>query len=204
MWTIFRKHFWLLFVWGLIFGAVAVGISLFFPLQYSASSQVLIISRDRSGVDPYTQAKSAERIGSNLVEVIGTTDFYNKVLSAKSAEFNKAYWTKLDAREQRKAWQKNVEAEVVYNTSLLKITAYATTRDEAVHLVDAVAATLVAEGWQYVGGDLLLKQVDDPLASQYPVRPNIALNAVAGFAIGVFVAGAWLIRYRRHTIFGLR
>lgn len=55
-------------------------VSLLFPLEYRADAQALIISKSRYGVDPYTVVKSAERVGENLVQVIGTKDFYDKVM----------------------------------------------------------------------------------------------------------------------------
>jgi capsular polysaccharide biosynthesis protein len=201
MWSFLKKHSTLLLVWGLIIGTVAVGLSLLFPLQYSATSQVLIISRNQSGVDPYTQAKSAERIGENLVEVIQTTDFYGKVMEAKTLVFNKDLWKNLSVRDQRKDWQRDVRSEVVYGTSLLRITTYATTPEEAVNLSNAVSQTIVSRGWEYVSGDVVLKQVDDPLASRFPARPNFILNAFAGFAIGVGLLSLWLLKYRRHLLF---
>lgn len=202
MWNVFHKHIGLLLVWGVIFSMVVAGLSFLLPLKYSATSQVLIISRDRTGVDPYTQAKSAERIGGNLAEVMKTSDFLNKVLLQTDAAFDKDFWTKLDDRTQRLEWQRNVETEVVYNTSLLKITTYASSKDEAVRLSGAVATTIVSHGWEYVGGDILLKQVDNPLPSRLPARPNFILNGLAGFIIGVLVAGLWIVRYKRHIIFG--
>src|SRR3954470_2873066 len=114
MWTIIRKYSGLLFVWGIVLAAVAVGLSLLLPLQYSAIGQVLIISRDRTGVDPYTQAKSAERIGDSLAEVMQTSDFYNKVIDESDpVQFDRAHWTKMDDRTRRKSWQQDVNTEIV-------------------------------------------------------------------------------------------
>ena len=66
---------------------VGLGLILFFlilsfvrvmPLEYRADAQALIISQSRYGVDPYTAAKSAERVGENLIQVMKTDDFYQK------------------------------------------------------------------------------------------------------------------------------
>ena len=88
------KHSKLILTWAIIFGVLSGVVSLVFPKQYSADSQVLIISRDRTGVDPYTQAKSAERIGQNLVQIMKTADFYSKVFELNGASLNADQWKK--------------------------------------------------------------------------------------------------------------
>lgn len=200
MLSVIARHLKLLAVWGLVVAVIAAGVSLLFPLEYSAVSRVLIISRDRNGVDPYTQSKAAERIGENLSAVMQTSDFFGKVMES-AVPFDKARWKKLTERAARKKWQKDVRPESVYGTSLLKITVYGPTRDEAVNLSLAVTQTAAGRGWEYVGGEVVLKQVDNPLVSRLPTRPNIVVNVVAGFFIGVFLAGLWLVRYKRHTWF---
>jgi hypothetical protein len=79
---LFSYYFRNILIWGILMMIVFTGVSLLFPRQYSAESKVLLISRDRSGVDPYTQAKSAERIGADLAQVMPTVDFYSKGLES--------------------------------------------------------------------------------------------------------------------------
>lgn len=201
MWPIIQKHIKLIIVWGFIFAVLSVLVSLLFPKYFSAESQVLIISRDRSGVDPYTQAKAAERTGENLASVMQTSDFYDKVMETADAKFDKAGWTALTERARRKAWAKNVRAEMLYGTSLLKITAYAPTKDSALAFSDAVVKTIAARGWEYVGGDVTIKIVSAPYASNWPARPNLAVNGMAGFILGMIFSAWWAVKYRRH-LFG--
>jgi capsular polysaccharide biosynthesis protein len=202
MFSVLKQHIKLLVLWGIIVAVFSGAISFVFPLQFSAVSQVLIISRDRAGVDPYTQAKSAERIGENLAEVIKTTDFYDKVMESTAVSFDKDSWKNLSERQQRKNWQRDVKPETVYGTSLLKITTYATSPDEVKNFCNAVVQTLTSRGWEYIGGDVVLKQVDNPLVSMFPTRPNIVANFLAGFVIGVLLSALWILKYRRHTHFG--
>jgi len=67
MFNLLKKHIKLILLWGFVFAVLSGGVSLFMPMQYSANSQVLIISKNQTGIDPYTQAKSAETIGANLI-----------------------------------------------------------------------------------------------------------------------------------------
>lgn len=201
MFTVLRKHFALLIVWGVLISILAGSASFLFPLQYSATSQVLIISRDRSGVDPYTQAKSAERIGENLAEVIKTTDFYRKVMDSTDINIDRSYWINVSERKQRKRWQKDVRPEVVYGTSLLRLTAYAKTPEEVKNFCNIIVKTLTTQAGEYIGSDVVLKQVDDPLVSLFPSRPNLIANTLAGFVTGVMLSALWILKYRRHTLF---
>lgn len=198
----FVKHFRLILVWAMLVGAVALLVSLLFPKQYSAESQVLIISRDRSGVDPYTQAKSAERIGESLAGVMRTDDFYQKVLESTSGSFDKERWQALSDRARRKQWQQDVGSEIIYNTGLLKIVVYSDTREGAQAFSAAVTDTVASRGWEYVGGDVALKVVNKPLVSRWQARPNLATNAVVGFLVGGALAAVWVARYRKHSVFG--
>ena len=202
MFNVLKQHAGLLLLWGVIAAVVAGVASFLFPIQYSAVSQVLIISRDRAGVDPYTQAKSAERIGENLSEVIKTTDFYDKVMESNAVPFDKDIWKNLGDRQQRKKWQRDVKPETVYGTSLLKVTTYAATPDEVKNLCNAVVQTITSRGWEYIGGDVVLKQVDNPLVSLFPARPNLAINLLSGFVVGVLLSALWILKYRRHIHFG--
>lgn len=204
MYHILSQYFKLILVWGILFAVIAGGVSFLFPKQYSAESQVLIISRDRSGVDPYTQAKSAERIGESLAQIMKTTDFYNKVMgnaTSSATFFDKSIWQALDERGQRKKWEKDVLGEVVTGASLLKITVYADTPDEALRFSGAVTKTLVDRGWEYVSGDVIIKPIDDSLVSDLPARPNMIVNAGIGFWVGVVLSSLWIARYKKHKLF---
>ncbi len=201
MFHLIREHWKLLFVWGLLVAALAGGASLFFPTYYSAVSQVLIISRNRDGVDPYTQAKSAERIGGDLAQVMLTTDFYSKVMDNTTVAFDRDRFKNLSERNQRKQWQRDVKPEVVYSTSLMRVTVYSRTPDDAANFARAVSQTLTSRGWEYVGGDVALKEVDSPLVSRFPARPNYVFNVVLGFCIGVFLSGIWVMKYKKHALF---
>ncbi len=200
MFEMLFRHTKLILVWGVLVAILSAAVSLLFPWQYSAESQVLIISRDRSGVDPYTQSKAAERIGENLAQVMQTDDFRNKVMESPSAGFDKTRWTNLTDRKQIKQWQKDVAGQMLYGTSLMKITVYST-KDDVLPLASAVTETLTVHGWEYVGGDVAIKTVNQPIVSQWITKPNVLLNGLLGFLAGMILSSAWVIKYKRH-LFG--
>lgn len=185
-----------LILWGIIMALLASIISLFLPKYYSGQSDVLITAYNRNGVDQYTQAKSAERVGEDLSQVVGTTDFYKKVMDVENATFDKNSWLSLSERKQRKLWQKNVSAGMNYGSSMLHLTVYAKTKAETVGFSQAIVATLVNHGWEYVGTDVTIKPVNDALVSTLPARPNFAINAFAGFVLGFLLSAWWVIKNR--------
>ncbi len=200
MFAMLFRHIKLILVWGVFIALLSTGVSILFPWQYSAESQVLIISRDRSGVDPYTQSKAAERIGENLAQVMQTDDFRNKVMNSPSASFDKTRWTDLTDRKQIKKWQKDVVGQMLYGTSLMKVTVYST-KNDVLALASAITETLTAHGWEYVGGDVAIKTVNQPIVSQWIAKPNILLNGLLGFLAGVILSSSWVVKYKRH-LFG--
>jgi len=177
---------------GLVVAVLAAGATFLFPLEYRADASVLIISKSRYGVDPYTVVKSAERVGENIVQIIGTDDFYDKVKVQEGYSVNWNAFDSLDAREKRKAWQKHLQGSVVYGTGVLNISAFSTDPKQAIALAGAAADTLVSKGWQYVGGDVTLQVVNHPVVTKWPVRPNLVTNAILGLFIGMLL-GALIV-----------
>lgn len=180
-------HSKFIFLWGMLFASLALIVSLFFPKYYRSQSDVLIVVRG-AGADSYTQAKSAQQVGDNLSQIVGTTDFYKKVMENQPAQFDRSVWGNLSDRKQRKMWNKNVQVGMGYGSSLLNITVYSKSKTDAAAFNQAVVSTLVSNAWEYVGGDISIKAVNDPLTSFFFARPNLLINAVAGFIIGALLS----------------
>ncbi len=184
---------------GLLVAILSLIISILFPLQYRADAQVLIISKSRYGVDPYTVVKSAERVGENITQIVGTNDFYQNVMSQSGYKIDQSVFNRLSERDKRKLWQKTVNTSVIYGTGVLNISAYHASQEQAKQLVSAVAGTLVSKGWEYVGGDVAIKVVNDAVVTKWPVKPNLILNAILGFLAGFVVTSGLVLNkfYKR-------
>lgn len=172
---------------GIIAGLLSAALTMLFPQEYRADAQVLVISKTRYGVDPYTVVKSAERVGENLVAVMRTTDFFDKTMAQSNFAVDKTPFVDVSERIKRKRWIKSVEASVLYGTGVLNISAYHTDGDKAKELSGAVASALIAHGWEYVGGDITLKLVNPPVVSRFPVRPNTLTNGLMGLFVGMII-----------------
>ncbi len=186
--TLFRRWKVLLLA-GVLIGLVAGLLTLAFPLKYRSDAQVLIISKSRFGVDPYTVVKSAERVGENIIQIMQTSDFYQKVREQNGHDINWSSFDSLGERDRRKLWNKTISPSVVYGTGVLNVSAYHRDKSQAQKIAGASIDALVAKGWEYVGGDVTIKIVNEPIVTKWPVRPNILLNIILGFIVGIFGMG---------------
>lgn len=179
---------------GLVTAAIVAGITLLFPLEYRADAQALITPKNRYGVDPYTVIKSAERVGENLVQVMATDDFLAKVRTEDAYQLDWSRFDSLNERQKRKAWPKMAVGSVVYGTGMLNVSAYNRNADQAKRFAGAVADTIANKAWEYVGADVIIKVVNSPIVTRFPVRPNLLVNAGLGFVVGVLLAGLFVSR----------
>lgn len=182
---------------GILCAFLSFAITLLFPLKHRADAQVLIITKSRFGVDPYTVVKSAERVGENLARVINTTDFYAKVRSHDYAINWESYDSAKTEKKRRKLWQKNVSTGVIYGTGILSVSTFDTDPAQALTLAASVSDTLVRRGWEYVGGDVSMKIVNDPVVTQFPVKPNPLTNSAAGLIFGLLLGTVLAIRLEK-------
>jgi len=189
-----KRRFRLVLFAGLVVGILAVAVSLLFPLQYRADAQILIISKTRYGVDPYTAIKSAERVGENLVQVVKTNDFFSKTMSQAGYNIDKTPFENVTERVKRQRWQKALNVSVVYGTGVLNISAYNKDKGQAEQLAAAAANALTVSGWEYVGGDVGFKVVNEAVGTRFPVRPNLIINFVLGFVVGVILVLFFVLR----------
>jgi len=172
------------------------------PIQYSSTVRLLTIQRSSLNLDPYTAIKSSERIGDNLSQIIYTSTFFDKVLSA-GFDVNKSIFPK-DERKKRKMWSKMVDAQVSRGTGMLTISVYHKDRDQATQIANAIAYVLTIEGWEYIGGDLQIKLVDAPLQSRFPVKPDFLLNGAMGLIFGAIIGvGFVYLGYSKRKKHGL-
>lgn len=197
--TLFSRWKLIIFV-GVLFAVAGVLLSLLLPREYRADAQVLIISQSRFGVDPYTVVKSAERIGENIVQIVRTDDFYQKVMEQGADTIDQSQFDSLNETEKREKWQETVAPAVVYGSGLLNVSVFHTDPTEALDIARATVDTLKSRGWEYVGGDVIIREVNPPVVSENPVRPNIVLNALIAAFLGVLVISfAILKKARSHS-----
>ncbi len=166
---------------------LTVVVSLFMPQQYRAQTRLLIIQHQSLSLDAYLSAKSAEKVGKVLSEVVYSSSFFDEVWQAG---FNIGTDWGETAKERRNMWERRVTLNPIPQTSLIEVNTYHTDRVSVEQLAQAMIYVLVERGSQYHGGgdQLEIKLVDEPIVSNYPVRPNLLLNALAALLIGLVIS----------------
>lgn len=182
---VLKKRSKVIFLTGMILAVMSLLGSLLFPLQYRADAQLYIISGSRYGADPFTIVKSAERIGENITQIMKTDDFYQKVIAQPGYQLDLSDFQNVEERVKRKRWNKTINGSVVFGTGVLNVSAYHEDPKQAEAFAGAAVDTLVERGREYVGTDVTMKVVNYPVATKYPVRPNVLINTILGFFIGV-------------------
>jgi len=190
---------------GVVVAIVATGLSFVRTLEYRSSVRLLILQRVNLGVDPYLAARSQETISENLANIIKTTSFFEKVLVAETNIDQSVFSNKEE--KKRKQWGRMVETVVSRGSGLLTVQVFHKTRSQAELIATAVSGVLKNEGWTYLGGsDLTVQIVDAPLTTNWPVRPNVPINALGGFVLGLLGGALYVIflayRHPPHLIQG--
>lgn len=195
-------------MWFGILGIVlGVGLSLLRPLEYSSSIR-LLITQESVSADAYTASRSAERVADDLAGIVSTTLLFDQVLNV-NFNIDETQFPPEDTKQakRRKVWQQMVSTSVERGTGLLSITVYNRDPEQARQISQAIAFVLTQQGWRYTsGGNISVRLVDEPLVSQYPVRPNLPANGFVGLVLGVLVGGAFVlvraeqIARRRHAL----
>ncbi|MFH1610409.1 MAG: hypothetical protein ABIA91_00795 [Patescibacteria group bacterium] len=167
-------------------------VSLVQPFEYRSKTGFLIVQRQTQNLDAYAAARASERLASNLANVIETDSFYNKVL-------NSGFRINIDWPEKedklRKAWQKMIDTSVSPESGIMTVNVYNKDKAQAEIVSRAIASVLIKDSAEYHGGgsSVVIKMVNTPLVSNYPVRPNILLNVFSALVLGLILSSGYVI-----------
>lgn len=167
-------------------------LSLIQPLEYSSKVELLIIQKQTMAMDAYAAARASEKLASNLSLVIKTKSFFDKVIKSDFGIQINNFPT--EEKKLRRVWQKKVSTRILPETSLLKLEVFDKDKKEANKIAGAIAYVLVNDSKEYHGGgqDVMIKVVNAPLSSDYPVKPNIILNTISGLVVGLVLSLGWV------------
>lgn len=192
--TQFAEHWKEILFFAVLGLLLTLAFSLLRPLEYSSSARFLVQQKN-APQDAYAAIKSIETITDTLTQVIDTTAFFNAVLAA-DPRIRIDYFKTREA-SRRKQWQTMVETHIVRGTGFLQVHVYHRDSREAHKILQAIADVLIGQGWQYVSTDIKVTIVDSLIESNYPVRPNVAVNALGGLALGLFCGIIYALYHNR-------
>lgn len=162
------------------------------PLKYSCSTRFLIINRSGVEQDIYSSIRGAERVSENLSQIVYTTSFFEKVLTS-GFDIDQSIFS-ADEIKKRKQWQKMIKTRVYRETGMLEVVVYHTDTNQAVQFSRAIANVLTTESHKYLGGENIdVLEVDKPLLSRYPVKPNVLINGFMGLIVGILIGIGYVL-----------
>ncbi len=177
-----------------IFLILATILTVVQPFKYGASSQILIIQNSISS-DPYTASKSTEYLSNILAKVVYSNSFFENVLNSGYA-VDKSYFGQT-VKKQMKTWNKTVSTKANNDSGIITINVYHKDRTQTDLIARAIVYTLQTKHGLYHGGadNVSIKVIDDPITSNYPVKPNLILNFNLALVLGLIFSGVYIYLY---------
>lgn len=167
------------------FLTIAILVSAVQPFKYGSSLNLLTVLNLKETTDPYTVSKSNDYLSNLLARIVSSNSFYEQVMSS-GFNVDQNYFSGSDKQKMKK-WARTVTAKSVADTGVISINVYHTNRAQAEEIARAVAYVLETDNAQYHGfGDsVTIKEIDKPITSTFPVKPDIVLNLSLGLAFSV-------------------
>ncbi|MDI3496437.1 MAG: hypothetical protein PWQ35_458 [Patescibacteria group bacterium] len=179
--ALLRRKRQTIFVIVLVVTMLTILVSLIQPLKYRVSSR-LLVTQNSDNTDAYSLSRSNEYLGNLFATVVYSGSFYDKVLNSKY-NVDKNYFAG-DYSKQLKRWNRTVATKTKQDTGIIEINIYHPQVSEARKIALAVNDILINNNQDYHGGkNVEISVIDQPLASNYPVKPNIAANSLLAIAI---------------------
>lgn len=163
------------------------------PLQYRSKTRLLVV-QSAKGEDPYTISKSNEYLGNLFSQVVYSNSFFNLVMDSKF-NIDKKYFGNTSNREM-KIWKKNISSKSLGDTGIISIDVYHSDPYQAKQISLAINDVLINKNFNYQGLGTLVRVtvIDQPIVSNYPVKPNIIINIILAIFTGIII-GLFYIYY---------
>jgi len=178
----------------IVLAFLLVGAALTFsqPLKYRSQSRLLIVQN--ISADPYTISKSNQYLGTLFSEIIYSGSFFDLMASDPQFKVDKNYFSG-NYKKQMETWRKTVEAKSVGDSGILEISVYHQDPAQAKQISLAVNNTLMTQSFNYRGenqGAIKFNAIDQPIVSDYPVKPNVVANLAGALILGFIFSLVWV------------
>ncbi|WKZ24500.1 MAG: GNVR domain-containing protein [Patescibacteria group bacterium] len=167
-----------------VFLVLAAGTVALQRFKYGSKSQVLVVQEHNRTLDAYTVSKSNEYLSSVLASVVTSNSFFVRVLDSGFA-VEESYFG-LTPRDQMKEWKKTVNVKSLSDSGIIAISVYHPDRAQAEKIIRSVNHVLMTQHGAYHGSgeSVKVRLIDQPVTSNFPVKPNIPLIAALAVALG--------------------
>lgn len=181
----FRKQ---VFAWSISLAMTFFIVSAIIPASYKAFASVAINQKRTAGIDAYREAKSSEFMARTVKEMIMSNSFMRDVLKDDGiiwAEMNK-----IQIQDERiKYWKKKVKVSVIPNTGVLSILVYTRDRELSKKILIKTIDQLQGQKATFLADrGVKIEVINEPYYFHKQATPNLVLNTVLGFVIGLILS----------------
>jgi len=183
--SIIKKHQSIIWWWLVGLLAVAALFSFTQPLKYLAKSQLLVVPNYHQAGDPYQISRTNEYLSTLLSQVIYSSSFFETTIKPEY-RIDTAYFG--DTLKKRlSTWRKTINVKPVQDYGIISIKVYHPDKDQADKIVQAIHYSLITNGNYYhgLGNEVTIKVIDEPVVSNWPVKPNLPLNFGVAILLGI-------------------
>lgn len=170
----------------LIFMVIGLVLFLSQDFKYGAKSKILIIQGGAEKVDPFSVSRSVEYLSDLLSKVVYSHSFYESVMSS---DFNidEQYFGET-SNKKMKIWKETVSAKSLDDSGIININVYHKDPYQAKQIALAVNHVLMTSHQNYhgLGTSVKINVIDQPVASSYPIKPNLLYTLVIIIAVSLF------------------
>ncbi|GEM_PF-1069447 len=172
-----------------ILGAMTFLVSTIVTPKYKSEITVLIVQKK---VDILVASRNAEYLSNIFEQVLYTESFMDGVL--KSDISIKRQFS-VDPRERKKEWENEIKSEKIGSTGMLRISVIDPVNEDSYKIALGISKNFKENSTEYFGQKekVEIKVIDGPITSAKVAYPNIVLNTVLGFIVGLF--GSLVIVY---------
>ena len=186
-WSIIKKYQSIIWWWLVGFLAAAALFSFTQPLKYLAKSQLLVVPDYNQVSDPYQISRTNEYLSTLLSQVVYSSSFFDTAIKPEY-HIDTAYFG--DTLKKRlSTWRKTIDVRPVQDYGIISVKVYHPDKDQADKIVRAINYSLVTNGSYYhgLGDKVTIKVIDEPVVSNWPVKPNLPLNFSIAILLGIVV-----------------
>jgi capsular polysaccharide biosynthesis protein len=186
----------------LLFLLVGFLVVLVQDFKYGTRSKILVIQEGAGRVDPFAVSRSVEYLSDLFTRVIYSNSFFNEVMNS---DFNidKSYFGESSTRQMRN-WNKTISARKIEDSGIINLAVYHKDNYQAGQIALAVNHVLINNHHNYhgLGSSVKINVIDQPVTSNYPVRPNLVYSLLIIIAGSLFfgLVYIYLLPEKRYDI----
>lgn len=193
------RNFKTLLLIAVLLTAISLAVSLFQTPKYKASAKLLVVFQEKDATS-FDANRTSGYVTNVLSEVAYSNSFINAVFESDT---NIKDELGADIVKRQNNWKDTAVIRAEDTKGIIAIDVLHRDRDQAKRLAQAITQVLTTKHQNYHGaGELVtIRVIDAPAVSNRYAQPNIPLNALLGFVIGIIVGATFIIIFPNQRLF---